>query len=66
MAIDMTGLVCVVTGATGMAGAGARALAQAHYTLGNYDVIAVYFPDLGGVSSSQPMSSSGKNDELAN
>lgn len=31
----------------------ARALAAAHYTLGNYDVVAVYFPSLSGVPSSQ-------------
>ncbi len=31
----------------------ARALAAAHYTLANYDVVAVYFPSLSGVPSSQ-------------
>jgi len=30
----------------------ARALASADYTIANYDVIAVYFPNLGGVSGS--------------
>jgi len=32
--------------------ADASALASANYTLGNYDVIAVYFPNLGGVTDS--------------
>ncbi|BDS06693.1 hypothetical protein NT6N_17330 [Oceaniferula spumae] len=31
----------------------ARALASADYTIGNYDVIAVYFPNLGQVTNSQ-------------
>ncbi|MGJ8671624.1 Calx-beta domain-containing protein [Rubritalea sp.] len=31
----------------------ARALAAANYTIANYDVIAVYFPNLSGVSGSQ-------------